>query len=161
MEGKSKGLSACEYFQFAEHAPVPPWLSKPCSLGWYCTAAIRVVPGKGRRNSFSGLVESNRCVQGVMSGWFGWQRFNKRCQAQSNSRRPSPGPTRPAGKTHEWSVFSSWPDVGCEVIARSLRRGNPRFRSLGRHCAAACRIGPGEVRMSSWKALSLLRAAIS
>jgi len=41
----------------------------------------------GRRNSFSGLVELNRCVQGAKPGKLARQRFNKRCLAQSDSRR--------------------------------------------------------------------------
>jgi len=52
--------------------------------------------GLGRepfRNSFTGLVELNHCVQGGRIGWRERQWFNKRCLAQSDSRpvsRPNP-----------------------------------------------------------------------
>jgi len=43
---------------------------------------------RDRRNSFSGLVELNRCVQVAKPVKLARQRFNKRCLAQSDSRRP-------------------------------------------------------------------------
>jgi len=43
---------------------------------------------KGRRNSLSGLVKLNRCVQVGKFEVCVRQRFNKRCLDQSDSRRP-------------------------------------------------------------------------
>jgi hypothetical protein len=59
-------------------------------------AAGRVGPVRPPRNSLSGLVRRNRCVQVARVRQCGRQRFRQRCQARSDSRGNLPGPTRPA-----------------------------------------------------------------
>lgn len=55
-------------------------------------------PEAERRNSFAGLVMLPRCVQGTSAcATDKEQRASKRCQAQSDSRRPPP-----ASPTHAW-----------------------------------------------------------
>jgi hypothetical protein len=56
------------------------------------------------RNSFSGLVELNRCVQGGKPGQRVRQRFNKRCLAQSDSRRCR-GPRRQRALRRWWCAL--------------------------------------------------------
>ena len=80
-----------------------PLRAEPGKRVWGRAAAFRFGPGRGRQNSFAGLVLfSRRCCRrnGRASG--GRRRENKRCPAQSDSCRPRPGPNRNA-RTGAWS----------------------------------------------------------
>ena len=54
----------------------------------------RIGRGGACRNFFAGIVTLDRCVQGVMLGQSARQWFNKRCLAQSDSRRAPRGTNR-------------------------------------------------------------------
>jgi hypothetical protein len=121
------------------------------SGGWRQTACCRLGL-QARRNSFSGLVELNRCVWGGRSESGVRQRFNKRCLAQSDSRRTrSPnrqqalwrwmakGQGEEVGgrRHHACLTFHALPDM-CEESSTWTRRAILRTR----HCEGLPRGNP-------------------
>jgi len=66
-------------------------------MDWISAAAFRFDPGRGRQNSFTGLVLfSRRCCRRYRFASGGRRRENKRFLAQSDSCRPRPGSNRTA-----------------------------------------------------------------
>ena len=105
-----------------------PPLKATSKMAWISAAASRFDPGRGRQNSFTGLVLfSRRSCRPDSGTLIGRRRENKRCLAQSNSCRPRPGSNRPAATVirEGHASRSICLSVPCTASVSSPRRGDP------------------------------------